>query len=182
MSLSGLMTAMAEYVGDVLVNDCGRPVPDRMLRYHGTIPDDCCSEAGTLAVSWADGRAASEFPSSSANLKNDPCLSLPIYTLTVRYRVCWPVPDVDEGGVQLLDAEWDETAAMLADTADCVARELAALSCAGAARNDPFVAAILAQVSRGWLRYVDVAPSVPTGGCAGVLWRLYAAPTPGSVS
>jgi len=177
------MTALAEYVGDVLVNDCGQPVPDRVLRYHGTLPDDCCTEPGVLAVSWSEGRAATEFPTSAASMKNDPCASIPIYTITIRYRVCWPVPDVDESGVQLLDAEWDATAAMLADVADCVARGLLLLKCgAPTAPVDPLVAAVLDQVARGWLRFVDVSPSVPAGGCAGVLWRLYAAPLPGPVS
>lgn len=184
MSLSMLMTAIAEYVGDVLVNDCRVPVPDRVLRYHGPIPADCCTENGVLAVSWNDGYATQEFPANAANAKAAPCSAVPLYSLSIRYRTCWPVPDVDTNGVQLIDPEWDTAAALLADVADCVARALVALSCdqQQGVVLDPFVRAVHEQVVRGWLRFTDVSPILPLGGCAGVLWRMTAAPTPGEVS
>ena len=182
MSFSGLLTALAEYVGDVLVNDCGRPIPDRVLRYHGVIPDDCCTDAGTLAVSWVIGTASSTFGTGLAAAPADPCVSMPTYTVAIRYRVCWPLPEA-EG--PLLDPQWDETAAMLADTADCVTRALAALACEARSPGDadPLMEAVWAMLSRRqWLRLVDVSASVPLGGCAGVVWRLLVAPRAGAAS
>jgi len=182
MSLSMLMTTLAEYVGDVLVNDCGAPAPDRVLRYHGAIPADCCTENGTLAVSWNDGFGSQDFPNNGANAKAAPCSAIPLYSLSIRYRVCWPVPEANANGVELIDPQWDGVAAQLADVADCVSRALLSLACTTPAPLDSFQRAVLANVSRGWLRFVDVAPILPLGGCAGVLWRMSAAPTPGPVS
>lgn len=183
MSFASLLTALTEYVGDVLVNDCGLPVPDRVLRYHGTLPDDCCSEAGTLSASWALGVATVDFPASAASQKADPCTQIPLYTVSMRYKTCWPVPEVNENGVELIDEQWDAKASMLADTADCVARSLIHLGCRQPGMvADPLTVAVQAQLARGWLRYIDVTPSVPLGGCAGLVWRMYASPLPGAVS
>lgn len=181
MSLSGLMTALVEFVGDVLVNDCGRPVPDRVLRYHGVIPDDCCTDAGLLAVNWTGGFPSTRFPTSAAS-DNDLCVAPGVYGIAIRYRTCWPVPDADEAGVKLADAEWDETSAMLADVADCVGRELTDLTCflKQGRTADPFIDAVADSIApRGWLRYAGVAPTIPLGGCTGVTWTLSAAPRSG---
>jgi hypothetical protein len=180
VSLGMLMTGIVEYVGDVIVNDCGRPVPDRMLRYHGTIPSDCCPANGLLAVNWGDGRASESFGSSSGTQQNDPCAARPVYQIQLRYKTCWPVPDADQSGVVLIDPEWDETAAMLADVADCVTRALIALTCG--AVSDAFTRAVRDQTAGRWLRYAATTPILPLGGCAGVLWTLTAAPLPGPVS
>lgn len=172
MSLSTLETAVVEYVSDVLQVECGRPAPDRILRYHTDLPDDCCSDDGTLAVSWAEEHPSSTFPNSSAAAQQ-PCPGIPVVTLRVQYVVCWPAPQADASGVQLRDADWDETSAMLADVADNVSRALMRLSC-DPDRNDPLVAAVLTEVPRNWVRFVDVTPRRPQGGCAGIIWRLYA--------
>lgn len=184
MSLSTLMTALIEYVGDVIVNDCGRPIPDRLLSYQGVIPDDCCSESGLLAASWADGRPVVKFPAQLASSEPDVCAAAPVYTISIRYRVCWPVPELNDDGIEVnpvQDAKYNEVASMLADVADCVARELISLSCvAGGSTPDPFAQAVLDNVSpRKWLRYVDAQAERALGGCTGVTWRVYAAPSPG---
>lgn len=177
MSLSELETALAEYVGDVLVNDCHRPEPDRILRYHGArgLPDDCCSKNGTLSISWERGYPSLTFP-ASAGTNASSCTGFRVYVLKVRYVVCWPGLDVNaiDGQPRLPDDEWDGEAAMLADVADCVAAALMRLSCDPDVA-DPFVVAVLEQVgARSMIRFAEVTPTGPLGLCAGVLWTVYA--------
>ena len=173
MSLAELETALVEFVGDALVNDCNRPVPDRVLRYHGTLPNDCCTDNGTLAISWSRLFLSSRFP-SAATAPDDVCGGNMVAEVRLRYVVCWPVPEIDENGVVIIDDEWDTRAAMLADVADCVSRQLVGLSCEPLV-GDPYVDGVLAATvaSGKWLRLVDVEPLPPQGGCAGVQWRLY---------
>lgn len=192
MSLSALMGALVEYVGDALVNDCGVEAPDRILLYHsGNVPADCCTDAGTLVVSWSTGFASQDFPAAISGARADPCAARPVYTITIHYRRCWPVPNVDSEGVEVSpvqDAVYNAAAALFADVSECVTRALLRLNCrSGNVVVDAEVVdlqrAILDQVSgAGWLRFVDTSPTVPSGGCAGVLWRLHAAPRPGPVS
>lgn len=182
MSLPGLLTAYAEYIADVLVNECGRPVPDRLLRYHTRAPDDLCSDAGSLAVWWDAGVPTNNFPQSAAGAAGPPCGVMPMYTLTARYVVCWPAPE-DTGDpeqpVELLDTEWDATAAMLAGVADCVTRFLIRLGCT-TSRNEPWSTpagrALVAQCARQSFRFTSASPTIPGGTCAGVEWTCYAAP------
>jgi hypothetical protein len=174
MSLSGLLTAVNEYVGDVIVNDCGRPTPSRQLSYHGRLPHDCCTADGFLVTSWESGRPGNG---------DSPCGGPPVYTLTLRYVVCWSVPDADEGGVDISDAQdatWNNDALMLADVADCVGRSLTDLTCSSAP-VDPMIAAILRLAPQRSLHYVGASPIVPLGGCAGVQWQLTAAVANGPV-
>lgn len=154
-----LETALAEFVGDVLVNDCGRPVPDRVLRYHGTLPNDCCTDNGVLAVSW-----------NTITPQGTECSAFPQAEVRLRYVVCWPVAEVDERGVTVDDATWDQRAAMLADVADCVTRGLLGLSCSD---DDPLAQAVAA-ATVGRIRFLAAEPITPQGGCAGVQWRLTA--------
>lgn len=171
MSLSALLTATVEYVGDTLVNDCGRPVPTKVMRYHGTMPDACCTADGVLSISWSSGFASQKFPSRSS----DGCTGPPVYMLEVRYVTCWAgIPDPSPQGIILPDDTWDDDAAMLADVADCVGRALMRLSCAPDL-EDPFVAAIFAETPSRQVQYVDATPIRPSGLCAGVTWKLYAA-------
>lgn len=183
MSLPGLLTAYAEFIGDTLVNDCGRPVPDRVLRYHTRAPDDLCSEAGSLAVWWDTGTPTVDFPVSAAGRTGPSCARMPMVTLHARYVVCWPAPEDTGDGSQpvlLLDTEWDATAGMLAGVADCVSRYLMRLGC-GASRAEqpatPAGRALMAQVARESFRFVGASPTIPGGTCAGVEWDCYAAPT-----
>lgn len=183
MSLSGLMNAVVEYVGDRLVNDIGRPVPDRMLRYHGPLPHDCCTDDGMLSVHWTDARTTAVGVGSTANEANNPCVQRPMVTLVVRYVICWPEPDIVEGVPRIddaYDAAVNEKAGMLADVQDGITRALAALGCGEPV--DQFVDAIWRNIAGTSLRFVDASPILPGGGCAGVLWRVHVAPLPGPVS
>lgn len=174
MSLSTLLTAVNEYVGDVLVNDCGRPEPDRQLSYHGRLPHDCCTTNGFLVTSWESGRSS-----------GDPCGGPPVYIVTIRYVVCWDVPEVGTTGVQITDAQdstWNNDALMLADVADCVGRSLLDLTCAPAPPLDVLAAAVQSEAPYRTLRLVGVSPIVPLGGCAGVQWQLEAAVSRGPVT
>jgi hypothetical protein len=162
VSLSLLLTALNEYVGDVIANDCGRPPPSRQLSYHGRLPHDCCTDAGFLVTNWESGK-----PDPAAQ----PCAGLPSYVINVRYVVCWSMPEVGTSGVEITDAQdttWNNDALMLADVADCVARALIGLTCT----DDPFASMVIALSRKQGLRYTGVSPIVPLGGCAGVQWQL----------
>lgn len=189
MSLSSLMNGVVEYVADALVNDVGRPVPDRILRYHGALPHDCCTDNGFLAVHWDGGRAVTGGTASSASDKNDPCVQKPMVTLVVRYVVCWPEPPLDAEGLPYIDTTYDvtvnEKAGMLADVEDGIVRALVGLGCAlnSQTTGDPAIVETIRRTSAGRsLRFADAAPILPSGKCAGVLWRLHVAPLPGPAS
>lgn len=177
MSLPGLMSALVEYVGDVLVNECDRQVPERVLRYFGRagLPQDCCTERGVLSVTWDRGWGSQEFPADAVQRTGNPCPGYPVYELVIRYDTCWNVPKKASSGVTLLDDEWDEDAAELAATADCVARALLRLPCAEQGALGQAVLAQLADPERIKLR--EVATGGPLGGCARLVWRVYAAPS-----
>ena len=179
MSLSELETAIANYVGDVLVNECGVAEPERILRYHGTLPHDCCTDDGFLVVSWERGYTTTSFPSASSGGKS-PCPGRQVYTINVRYVVCWPAPEADSNGVQIIDNTWDGKASILADVADCIARALSRLEC-NPNRDDPFVEAVIAQTGT-MVRYIETVPITPLGACAGVQWKLYASPRSAAVA
>lgn len=172
MTLSTLETAVIEYVGDVLTNTCGRPSPE-VIRYHGgPVPDDCCTEDGTLSIWWGRLFASKAFPSQSTEL----CVGPPVSELNLRYSICWPKADVGESGVlNVLDPAWDAKAAILADVADCVHRALIRLSCKPDP-DDPFIDAIQNELfPKNAIRWRETTPARPLGGCAGVSWALYAA-------
>ncbi len=169
MSLSGLLTAVAEYVGDTLANDCGRPVPTKVMRYHGTMPDACCSAEGVLSISWSTGFPSRTFPSRSS----DPCVGPPVYMLELRYVTCWAGIDPHAEGLILPDDRWDADAGMLAEVADCVTRALMNLSCSPDTA-DPFTVAIYEHIFARQIQYVETTPIRPSGLCAGVTWKLYA--------
>lgn len=173
MTLSTLETAVIEYVGDVITNVCGRPSPE-VIRYHGgTVPDDCCTDDGTLSIWWGRLFASAQFPSQSTDL----CVGPPVSELYLRYSVCWPKADVTASGgiVNRLDPACDAAAAVLADVADCVHRALIRLSCRPD-QDDPFVAAIQNELfPENAIRWRETTAARPLGGCAGVTWALYAA-------
>lgn len=172
MSLSGVLTALLNYAGDVLVNDCGRPAP-RVLRYHGIMPHDCCADPGFLVGSWEREYASSTFPNAGAT-NPAPCPGTPVTILILRYVVCWPVPKVSQSGVTLMDDGWDERAAVLADVADCMSRAFMRLQCGPPAADDEYAVALMAATGRERLRLIEATPIAALGGCAGVQWRLYA--------
>lgn len=171
MSLANVMTRVAEFVGDQLVNTCERPAPDRVLRYHGTLPHDCCSDRGFLVVNFEREYPSTQFPSPAAN-NATPCQGLPVAVLVVRYVVCWPLPDVDANGVRPIDDAWDAKAAVLADVADCITRAFMTLACKPDL-TDPFVEALIEATGHEKVRLIETVPIVPLGGCAGVQWRIY---------
>lgn len=185
MSLSGMMNAGATYVARALV-EAGVDEPRRLLRYHGNLPHDCCDEAGFLSVSWADGRATDSGTGSASSKTNDPCAQWPMVTLAFRYVVCWPNPPEDDRGLPYIDDGYDvevnAKAGLLADVEDAVVRALVRLTCARATpQTDPEAYAFWQHCARS-PRFLDAAPILPSGGCAGVQWRLHVAPTPGPVS
>lgn len=177
MSLSGLLTGLVEYIGDVIVNDCGVEAPERALRYHGArgMPQDCCTDKGYLVAGWDSEWGSKSFPRRNSDPRE--CAIRPAVQITVRYVVCWPIPDLGDGGIRPLDAEWDAKAATLADLADCVTRALIRLSCNKIdADHRELADAVLELVNTDQLTYVETSPIDPAGGCAGVLWRVYAGP------
>jgi len=190
VSLSALMNGVVEFAADRIVNDAGRPVPSRILRYHGVLPHDCCTEDGFLAIHWLDGRASTDGSlTSSATTKNDPCSARPTVTLVVRYVICWPEPKLVDGLPVIDDAydvEVNAKAGMLADVEDVVVREFLGLTCSRPNLADPNVddptKAIWRNIAGTSLRFLDASPILPLGKCAGVQWRLNVAPLPGPVS
>lgn len=175
MSFSGLLTALTEYVGDVLVNDCGRPAPAKVTRYFGTqgLPQDCCDARGVLSTSWDEGWASEKFPQKTV-LSGSGCTGMPVYTVAIRYDVCWTPPSKVGGGLYLPMDTWDTDAAMLADTADCVARALIRLACGGA--EGAFADAVRAAARGNAVAYVNVVPNAHPGSCARLTWHLYCGP------
>lgn len=185
MSLDAIMTALAEYVQQVLVDECDRPAPDRVLRYFGHgVPQDCCTEAGVLSVAWDRGFPSESFPTDAAGRQKE-CSASPTYALSIFYDTCWKAPEVDVSGVGLIDSTWDADAAMLARTADCVARWLLRFSC-GKVNEDTTTEdvvekadALAATLSAGCsesFAFREVVPIGPGGSCARLIWRVYAGP------
>lgn len=193
MSLSGLMTALVEYVDDRLLNDVGVET-ERRLSYHGQVlPADCCTEGGTLALLWNEGRSGDTFPASSAAARTDPCAKLHMVTFDLRYLRCTPKVEVTPAGVTVnehYDSLWNAYALHMADVADGVARALTALQCLATTPHRPadptldgFELAVLSHVARlGSLRLRDWSIIVPDGGCAGVHWRVDVAASPQAAS
>lgn len=183
MSFSGLLTAVAEYVGATLVDDCGRPAPTRVLRYHGgALPQDCCTADGILSVGWV-----SEFPTATwpAGWRGgfEPPPGPFTADLWVRYDTCWLVPAANAKGPVLTDAvfaEWDATTAMLAEVADCVGRALHRLTCKTPETEEQ--REILESTGCNRFAYISVVPTGPRGGCAGLEWHAYAGVTPAGIS
>lgn len=193
MSLAGLMTALVEYVDDRLLNDVGVQT-ERRLSYHGDkLPADCCTEGGTLALLWAEGRTGDSFPATSASARVDPCAKLHMVTFDLRYLRCTPNVEVTPQGVtvnEYYDSLWNAYGLLLADVGDGVARALTALQCLAATPHRPtdpsldtLEVAVLSNLARlGSLRLRDWSPIVPDGGCAGVRWRVDVAATPQAAS
>lgn len=179
------MTALAEYVGQVLVDECERPAPDRVLRYFGGgVPQDCCTEKGVLSVAWDRGFPSETFPTDASGRARG-CASRPIFVLSIYYDVCWNAPEANASGIDLLDSEWDGDAAMLADVAECVARWLIRAECGKVTdqnTTDDVVtkyAALVSAIHEGCedsFRFREVVPVGPGGSCARLVWRVYAGP------
>lgn len=165
MTLGAALTAYAELVGDVLVNDCGEEVPGRVLRYHGhAVPDDIdCSKNGILSVWWE--------PSIVPLNLGKPCSGFPVVTLSARWVVCWKVADVKPGSISLHDAIWDADAGRLADVAECVARALMGLSC-GTPQSDHARALLVLLRGDPKATFVGASPVAPLGGVAGLKWQI----------
>lgn len=174
MSLGAVLTAFAELVGDSLVNDCGQPVPSRVVRYHGhSIPDDMeCSSDGILSV-WWNAPIRPKDPTK-------PCVGYPVATLSARWARCWKLPTVANGGITLWDDEWDGDAAILADTAECVSRALMRLSCLEGSPAPAATQALLDLVTVP--RFLSASPAGPQGGVAGVVWQIEVGLRGGNVS
>lgn len=164
MGLADVLTAYANLVSDVLVNDCGAPLPGRILRYHGPAPDDMeCSTDGILSVWWDDLN------------DSDPkhCAGVPQVVLGARWVRCWKQAEVDQGTMTLFDETWDADAALFADSAECVARVLMQLACVSkvpGSVNDDKMRALL-DIIRAPV-FLGARRHGPQSNAAGVDWRL----------
>ncbi len=169
MAVAGFLTAVAEFVGDRLVNACGQPAPGRVVRYFGhAIPDDYgCDDAGLLSVWWSG-----PLTQSGAT----PCSGPPHVEVVARWTKCWKLPEPNGTGQTLYYAEWDADAAVLVDVAECVAREFIALFCAKrppTVEDDPFGYAVVSyQMGSNSGKFTSANPVGPLGGIAGVEWRI----------
>lgn len=168
--LAAILTAYAEYVGDVLVNTCDAPAPGRVLRYHGHAPpeDLDCDADGYLAVWW-------EGPALAPRVQGTPCPGpLPV-TLAAKWVRCWKIAQADETGITLFDATWDADAATFADAAECVSRALARLACLDAdeVEDDSYLGVLLSLLGPR-PSFLGVTPTGAGGGAAGLVWRLSA--------
>jgi hypothetical protein len=166
--LGATLTAYAELVGDLLVNECGQQVPARVLRYYGhAVPDDanCDGETGWLSV-WWDGPMTA--PGAA------PCPGPLRVTLAARYMRCWKLPKVTQRSITLEDTHWDVLAAEMADVAECVARGLLRLSCPPlpAGPEGEKMRALVAHFARPFTGFVQAVPAEPSGGVFGVRWDL----------
>ena len=174
MTLSLTENALLEFVGDVITNECARPIP-AVWRYHSHgLPDDCCTDDGVLSIYWERFNFSNRIPGTSA-ASIEPCAGVPYVALALRYVVCWPVPQVTGSGAVVPYAAADETAAMLADVAECVSLALVRVIC-DPIDHDELSAGVHARTMQDTVRFVESVPVSPSGGCAGVLWRLTLAP------
>jgi hypothetical protein len=173
VSIGSLETAVTEYLLDALI-ECGRPEPDRVLRYHGLLPHDCCTANGLLVVSWELGYGTNPFPNDSSS-RSEPCPAMLTVNLLHRYVMCWPAPKEAINGLIPVDEAWDLAAATLADIANCGARAFLRLQCAPDL-SDELQAAVIQEIGRNRFRFRSTAPIPAQGLCAGVEWRTIATP------
>lgn len=172
MSLAEIETAVIEYLGarlaDCLEWDAETAQALRVLRYHGarSVPPECCGEPGLLVSAWEDVTLSGNLGAKTSVRPGQQ--GLLAATLAVRFYTCWPSPEPTEHGPTLVDDEWDERAAYLADVAECLARGLVCLTPGGPATE------ILSTVGCGGLSLATVVPIEPLSGCAGVLTRSVA--------
>jgi len=166
MTLAAALTAYAELLADVLVNDCDASMPTRILRYHGGhVPEDIGCSDGLLSVWWED-------PLEPLTLGREPCPGFPQVVLAARWAVCWKLADVDADGVTLFDDTWDLDAAVLADAAECVARALMRLACVVDPTDVKALALLALTMGRPPVLFISATPSPPSGGVATVEWRV----------
>lgn len=172
MTLAAFETSLIEYVGDRLVNECGRPVPDKILRYHGVFPADCCTANGALWITWDKAYPSTEFPLPNSSRAQAPLpASVLTFPLTLGYRVCWKGIKTAAGVLIPMEPEWDADAAVLADVGECISRALMHLVCGKI--DGEFAQAVLDQVPCNKLRFIDATPVTPSGLCAGIAWHLF---------
>lgn len=163
MSLADFESAVLQVVVDAL-EDCDQ-TPSPVVRYHGFLPNVCCTEAGTLSCSWEESPAQGDCPGPST------------WNLLVRWVICWPSMEPKGGNVQIDYPLVDAKAARIARVAECVEQALLAEVCAGAQGE------LASHVVGGTLKVGRTTPIVPGGLCAGVAWRIVGAvKTPASPS
>lgn len=161
MTLAAALTAYAELVGDVLVNDLEQPEP-RVLRYHGHAPpaEVQCGD-GILSVWWA--------PSLTPKVSSGDCQGFPVATLHARYVICWKLAEANNDGITLFDASWDRDAALLAEIAEAVTRVLLRLNCPAGEVTDE-EKALRALATSGRVTFVQCVPVGALSDTAGVEW------------
>lgn len=141
------------------LNNCGRPVPDRVTKYHGEIAVGCCDGNGFLTCHWNPAVPdRTGIPQGMGNPMGERAADV-----MLRLYRCWPT--VLEDGTYP-DAEANAAAEGLAQDADCIWSAITRAICEG----------LLAEYLAGCdgLELVSMTPRRPSGGCAGIEWKLHA--------
>lgn len=165
MSLPNLLTAWRDFVATAISDSLGDPaVPDKKLVHHTKLPDDCCSDLGTLGVWWARADLSTQFPLPlRVGGKGTLGGAVQLYDFGARYNRCWPVPAADDIGSDATYAEYEDVATTLAMVAEFVHCDLLALSCGVVSLGDG--------VSCEGVRWTSTTPDL-SGDCAGIEWHV----------
>lgn len=158
--IAELELAMLDLAADALAA-CGRPVPDRKLRYHGDVAVQCCDGNGLLTAHWnpvtmdRTGLPPGQLPGMPIG-KRQADIYLRLYRCHPTLKADGSFPE-DEG---------DAAVAALANDMDCLVSAFGDAICAGTL--NPYLAGC------DGLALVSVAPRRPSGGCAGIELRFAA--------
>lgn len=162
MNLPTVLTAWEEYVAGAIGRAVNDPtIPERKTRYHGKLPDDCCTDKGTLGVWWEHLDPSVSFPIPLL-LKGEMSGAFQLADFGARYAMCWYVPKAEELTAKETLKRWDGDAHHLALIAEYVTAELLDLSCGQASLGD----GVICQGVRWKSTRQDIS-----GGCAGVEWH-----------
>jgi hypothetical protein len=141
------------------LDDCGLAVPDRALKYHGDVVVQCCDGNGLLTCHW--NPATPDRTGIPAGV-NNPVGQRTADILLRLYR-CYPT--LNEDG-SFPESEGDDASEALAIDADCIYSAITAAICSG--ELDQYLAGCDA------LGLVSMTPRKPSGGCAGLEFKLRA--------
>lgn len=168
MGLAAIEAKLLEYVGLVMVEQCGRPEPAHVLRYQGTLADQCCPEEGVLSAHWEGDKPKDP----RGQQKDQSCLL--VAPIALRYVTCWHLPNDPRAITDAEYVRWDTDAAALADLAHCVSLALCRLGCSPV--RDPLFADVLGDTGCQEVKFTGAEPAgagaTLSAGCAGVVWKV----------